>query len=321
MDRQALTELLRLILIAFVIAFVINLVRVLIFSDWHINNLGNNAQMTEQTMSTYKQNDLTEQNSNNAQLSSNNSGEVYIELAPREEFSGLTKAQIFQKRTDAVLSSPIFRYQHYTPSPEVYRIDDGMPWISAYAALHWKEVPKSEVPNGVSRDSLGILNPELLFYVEMCAFPDSIPNYDRKYDKNLHFIPYKVVYNPNTKTITAYIKNFRNKDFFIQEVSLCDVNAHDLGYNYAFMNDFNNITFYQMNENNNISTQIYRTNGYYMHGSVCGVVGGCNNYAPYQPQYQFYLKDLPASVNIKLWEAMPSKKEQKADLNYRIVFE
>ena len=320
MDRQALTELLRLILIAFVIAFVINLVRVLIFSDWHVNNFNNNHQTVEQTRSTDRQSNLTGQN-NNARLSSNNSDEVYIELAPMEEFSGLTKAEILQKRTDAVLSSPIFRYQYYTPSPEVYMIDDGMPWISAYAALHWKEVPKSEVPNGVSRDSRGILNPELLFDVVMCAFPNIIPNYDNKYDKDLYFIPYKVVYNSNTNTITAYIKNFRNKDFFVQEISLSDVNAHDLGYRYAFMDEFNNITFYQKNENNNISTQIYRTNGYYMHGSVCGVVGGCNNYAPYQPQYQFYLQDLPASVNIKLWEAMPSNKEQKADLNYRIVFE
>ena len=325
MEKQTVLEWLRMILIAFVIAMVINFFRVLIFQDGNfreaflgtnnVNNEATNTNTVENTVTdTYQQT-----NANNPIIKDNYGQEIVdIPVEPLKEFSGLSKNEIFNLRKQAVNTSPIFSDMDYTPSNEVFgRIDDNLPWISAEAALKWNKRKEMDVTDGVSCHSAGILNPELLYYV-------SIADNTEDFYKDFYFLPYRVTYNPSTKTITAYIKNDTKPNVNYQRITLADSNAHDLGYKYAYMNEHINIGFWDEGnyKNNSLESGIKEVTGWYMHGSVCGVPGGCNNYAPYWQYYnQFYLKWLPATLNIKLWKNRPENTNKEADINFKMVFE
>lgn len=67
-------------------------------------------------------------------LSNSLASSVKVHLSDLEEFSGLSKAVIMQKRQIAVETSPLFDLfgNTYTPNDEVFQIQDKAPWISAY---------------------------------------------------------------------------------------------------------------------------------------------------------------------------------------------
>ena len=331
MDRNSILELLRMILIAFVIAMVINFFRVLVFQNgnfwdtfWRRNVTNNEVINTDNYVNT--QNLQTNEQANENTPAINNyseEGVIDIPIAPLEQLSGLSKTEILEMRTSAVKTSPIFSEMDYTPSSDVFKIDDGMPWISMYAALNWSKATDEQKAKGVSRDSAGILNPELLYYVSVSEGQNADTHYVVLY-KDFDFLPYKAEYNPNTKTITVHIKNERMEHGHYQTIALADANAHDLGYKYAFMDNYHNIGFYNENnyKNNTLKSDIKPITGWYMHGPACGLPGGCNNYAPYWQYYnQFYLNNLPASVHIKLWKNQPENPAQEADINYQMIFE
>jgi len=328
MEKQALLEALRLILIAFVIAMVINFFRVLIFQGgnfreelFRTNNTNNEITNINTDIVTTSPEPISQ----NIPTTNTDLGNeiINIPISPLKELSGLSKAEILKMRTDAINSSPIFSDMDYSPSPEVFRIDDGMPWISMQAAINWSKATNEQKANGASRDSAGILNPELLYYISVAEGENADTHYTVLY-KDFDFLPYKATYNPKTKTITAYIKNDRKENGRYQTITLADANAHDLGYNYAYMDKYTNIGFYtdENYKNNSLKSDIKPITGWYMHGPACGLPGGCNNYAPYWQYYNcFYLDGLPADINIKLWKNRPENTSQEADMNYRIIFE
>lgn len=324
MDRQAVLEFLRMILIAFVIAMVINFFRVLIFQNGDFRgaflrtNNTNNETVDNTNMTSVQNEKPVNEDTSSVNIDSDEDI-IDIPISPLKELSGLTKDEILKLRIDAIKTSPIFSNDSYTPSEEVFRIDDGMPWISADAALNWDSRDISQVGKGVSRESAGILNPELLYYISISQNTES-----RNIYKNFYFLPYRAVYNTKTNTITAYIKNDRNPNGNYQQITLADTNAHDLGYKYAYMDSYSNIGFYtdEPYKNNTLNSGIKEITGWYMHGPACGVPGGCNNYAPYWQYYNyFFLRNLPASVHIKLWKQRPQSINQEADINFRMVFE
>lgn len=325
MERHAVLEFLRMVLIAFAIAMVINFLRVIVFEGVNFQQAffrTNNASSNAVDIEADEPHELT--NGNSPIINTNSENEVVnIPISPLKELSGLSKAEILKLRTDAVNTSPIFSDMSYEPSPEVFKIDDGMPWISVYSALNWAKATDEQKARGVSRDSAGILNPELLYYVSATQGQNADVHYVVLY-KDFDFLPYKAEYNPATKTITVHIKNDRVEHGRYQTISLADANAHDLGYNYAYMNSYNNIGFYTEKNyrNNSLKSGIKRITGWYMHGPACGLPGGCNNYAPYWQYYnEFYLDGLPASINIKLWKNKPENVNQDADINYQMIFE
>ena len=323
MDRQTVLEYLRLVLIAFVIAFVINIFRVAIFTDWNneprFQNITEPEQTPQEVRNSMRENDYQPQTQTEFSINQDIGNEILeIPMHQRENFSGLSKSRILEKRMDAIRTSLLFSQMDYTPSNDVFKIDDGLPWISMNAALHWSNISVSQRGNGVSRDSIGIVNPELLYYVDVGE--DKGNSLYGDYD----FMPYKVTYNKNTNTISSYFRNYRNENAKIQEICLADTNAHDLGFKFAYMDKYKNIGFYtdEPYKNNTLASNIKEITGYYMHGSACGMPGGCNNYAPYWQYYNyFYLNDLPANVHIKLWKNKPNSPEQRADINYEMIFE
>ena len=315
MNRQFVLEFLRIILIAFVIAFVINIARIAIFAPWEFPQQVN---YTEPETAPFEDNQNNTQTQNSAKINNHLGNEIVdIPVSPRRELSGLSKNEIYDLRRYAVKTSPIFSQMDYEPSSAVYgSITDNLPWISAHCALYKSQCSIEEKGKGVSRDSIGVLNPELLYYVSLAEYGDD------DFYKDYTFVPYMLNYNPGTKTITAYYKHERNPIGTYQSIWLADANAHDLGYNFAYMNYSNNIKFYKKYGDNTLKADIKEITGYYMHGSVCGVPGGCNNYAPYWQYYNsFYLDNLPAEVNIKLWRSRPANPTDNADINFRMIFE
>ena len=186
-----------------------------------------------------------------------------------------------------------------------------MPWISAHEITCYGHGTK-----GPSRESLGILNPVILYYPLMAAyhFSDSTGCSETDY-----LLPYKLTFNSDKKRISSYIDytSFYDKNKVFFRIHLSDTNARDLGYNYAFATKAKNIRFA---ESHNISTTIVPTRGFYHRGGSCGVEGGCNNYSPRQYELEFYLTALPAELNIRLWKDYPSTEKYPADVTYRLIF-
>lgn len=239
-------------------------------------------------------------------------------LRDMQPFSGLSKNEILQKRTDAVRRSIVFGDADYTPSPAVFQIEDGAPWIGAYEVSCNGTDRSPDIGAGASRESLGILNPELLFYV-------LIPSFGFKYKGGYcspvdYLAPYSVDYDAVARTITARIDvtSFYRKNGYYSVVILADANARDLGYRYAFATQADNIVF---KDGSNLSTRIIATAGFYHRGGSCGKSGGCNNYSPYERGYHFNLADAPASLTVKLWKDRPSDERQPADMTYRLLFD
>lgn len=243
-------------------------------------------------------------------------GDEDISISPMQEFSGLTKKEILKARTAAVKNSALFSSPNYTPSKDVFQIVDKLPWISAYE-ISCNGASPENTGAGDSRESLGILNPELLFYVDILAYGFKQKNGCSEDD---YLLPYKLTYNTTEKRLTAhvnytafYAKNHRYSNTFIK-----DANARDMGYNYAYADITDNIRF---KSKPNLSTKIIRTRGFYHHGYSCQIKGGCNNYSPYETGYTFYLTNIPAALNIKLWKNEPKDPSDSADITFRLIFD
>ena len=323
MDRERIVELLRMVLTAFVIALIVILavepLRSMFYFNTYLGRYSNYAIMPE-TYSSYD----NSRNTPEINIYPAYRREVDIPMTPERALSGMTKEEILNIRYKEMRTSPVFSRMRYTPDSYVFQIDDGLPWISKYGQMHWSEATEKEKTEGITRDSTGIMNPELLYYVSVIDFYKKDEDEGKYLYNTFNFLPYRVTYTPNNKTITAYIRNERNENGDYLPINLCDSNAHDLGYHYAYMDSYSNLGFYKKDQykNNYLKSGIKDITGYFMHGTACGIPGGCNNYAPYWQYYnKFYLKDLPASFNIKLWRNRPLSTEDDADINFRMVFE
>lgn len=236
-----------------------------------------------------------------------------IPITPMQDFNGLSRTEILDKRTQAVKNSIFNDLQpSYYPNSSVFQIEDGLPWISAYEiTCHGKGV------KGLSRESFAILNPPVMYYPLMAAF-----NFSQYYGCSEvdYLLVNKLSYNESQNLITAHIDytSFYKKNKYFYNIHLSDTNARDLGYNYVFASKADNIKF---KSNNNISTGIVPTRGFYHRGGSCGEPEGCNNYSPYQPELELRLENLPAEINFKLWKYQPLNKEDKADIEYRLIFD
>lgn len=244
---------------------------------------------------------------------------VNINIEPLEEFSGLSVKEILSMREEAVKSSPLFvNRTDYEPNPNVFRIEDGLQWISAYQVSCKGTNNNPDIGKGPSRESIGILNPELMFY-------HSVPFYNFYAEHNIactkddYVLPYKANYTPADNTIHVYFryKPLYNKTGYYLNIYIADANAHDLGYNYVFADSTSNLRF----RHDKFTLEPIKTRGYYHRGYACGLQEGCNNYSPSETGYTFYLTDLPAKLHIKLWNQQPASTYQEADLNYEMIYE
>ena len=243
-----------------------------------------------------------------------------IPLSAMQEFSGSTKADILNRRLRAVQTSPVFgNLRDYRPSEDVFQIEDGLPWIGAREVTCFGVKESTDIGRGESRESVGILNPELFFVVNMPSFAFHSSTGCSPVD---YMIPFQARYNRSTRTISAFIDAaaFYRKNRIFYGIILEDANARDLGYNYVFADNVQNIRF---KESVNFSTDVTQTSGFFHKGGSCGAPEGCNNYSPYEGRYHFYIPspEYPAKLHIKLWKERPESEFEPADMNYELVFQ
>ncbi len=236
-----------------------------------------------------------------------------IPINPMQNFSGLGRVEIINKRIEAVRKlDKIFDFDNYSINSGVYQIDSGLPWISAYEVTCYGQGTR-----GASRESFGILNPLVMYYPLMASYDFSKTTGCSEVD---YLLVNKLSYQPKQKLITAHIdySSFYEKNKVFYRIHLSDTNARDLGYNYAYASNVKNINFA---EDTNISNVIVPTRGFYHRGVSCGVSGGCNNYSPRQIELEFYITSLPAELYVKLWKKQPADKNDVADMNYHLIFQ
>ena len=258
---------------------------------------------------------LTRQSTNPAVELEGSLGES-IRVKPMIPLSGLSAKEILKIRRDAVSDTIVFGdVSKYEPNDKVFKIEDGFPWIGAYQSSCIGTDGNEKIGDGESRESLAIINPELLY-----SF--SIPYYNN--DSSLcssldYMIPRKLIYHKDKSVLVAYIElsgliEKRGHNFLYA----IDANARDFGYNFAYADRFYNIQFKQ---EYNFSKQITRTTGFWHRGYACGLKEGCNNYSPQNDMLYFKTVGTPAAINIKLWKNEPKSPKQVADINYMIVFQ
>lgn len=300
-----------LIIYATIIALLLSFLKV-------SNNIDKNTtKEPEQITRQVVEKSVNKESVNKVEINSFPSNAVIIKLKPMKELSGLSVKQILAIRKNAVKNSTLFANMDYTPSSKVYMVEDNLPWISAYEITCHGSDNNSNVGKGPSRESVGILNPELMFYINMNSSGFKYRNYCSELD---YLIPYKAYYSPQDNTITAHInyKDYYSKNKVYYNTILNDSNARDLGYNYSYMDDYNNIKF-KFEEN--LSTKLVSTKSFFHRGFSCGLPTGCNNVSPYVREYEFYLTDTPATAHIKLWQSKPLDVNEEADLNYVMIFD
>lgn len=313
MDKKT-KELFSCIALAFIIALGINVLRNFITDLLNPEKTVSNSEVQQNNSSLLRKTYIPEQQQTNSYSDDNE--EMKLQITPMRKLSGLSADEIKNMRRKAV-SNSIFASDKYTPNPDVYLIEDGLQWMGAYEITCNGADGNKNIGNGASRESVGILNPAMIFYINMNSSHFSTRNYCSEVD---YLIPYKLTYNPKTKTISAYInyKDYYEKNKVFYNNVLNDTNARDLGYNYSYMDSFENIRF---KHETNLSNSVVPTQGCFHRGYSCGLPEGCNNYSPYVSEYEFYLTGVPAKIHIKLWKRQPIFEGQKADLNYELIFD
>lgn len=253
---------------------------------------------------------------------------VNIKINQMECFSGKTKQEIYDIRKKYVAKS-IFKSKNYEPSDEVFgQIEDGLPWRSIFTEL-CLDSPISET-KGFSEESRFINNPALLIGLRNSSGIDLTKKENERYrvcfcdNSLLWIVPNKITYSKKNKLITVYYKDLHVLPYQLIGYYLETINAQDFGYKYGKMYTTDKISF--LNENDNISTRIYKFHDCIHKGDSCGVEGGCNNCSPYIEGYEFtplldYYNKEKKVIDFKLWKEEPRDENVAADMNYRIVFD
>ena len=291
------------------------------------SNAGENDMLSEASMS------YAEKPSNENKNSGGNSSIVdeKRELAPDARdiqvnrptaLSGKSKSEIYNLRK-AYVKNSIFARTGYEPSEAVFGgIESGKPWISADVCVD-PSIGLQRI-TGPSEEARFINNPTILValeypYIVRYTDPDICAS-DRS-----EMIPQRITYSPSKKEITVTYYNLpfttnNNPSFYMFN----GVNARDLGYKYAYVD--NSKSTYKVNfvNSDNISTGVKEFQNFIHLGGSCGHDGGCNNGSPRQPFLEFKSNETSYSaknreIYIKLWKSMPNSPASMPDIVERII--
>lgn len=253
-----------------------------------------------------------------------------LKVNPPFEYNFLSKKEIYDIRKKFVKNS-IFATPEYEPSSKIFnQIVDGKPWwnTSPCCILNYKGDYHERI-EGESHVSIQVNNPNALVGAGLPYSPwayDSNREFcEGEYGK---FIPYSIKYSKKdnliilTYKLSKYFLNYRiniNGRKYPYLIQLSGLNALDFGYPYVFAFYSKNITMYDRNTNITTDVKLFRD---FIHlGHSCKYAGGCNNISPLQQDMTFYINNLPAEINLKLWKKRPADKDKKADFYYKIIFE
>ena len=282
-----------------------------------------------------------------------------IELRPMSELSSLSREEIFSSRKDFVRKSIIFKEPNYSPSEDVYKIEDNLPWIGADEIIKNGAKGNENIGTGLSRHSIMINNPDLLFgfiipelkikahsktangeivyenpfcfeqYTSQgnlelkCIEGNALLEFaENNAVKSAYFEPKQLLWNEKEQTIEAYfnISSFKKHFPSFSDIYFYLDETNARDLGYNWVWSSENSNISFEDYKNNISTNIYKMKGFYHKGYACGLEEGCNNYSPYQKEMVFKILDT-GHIKMKLWKNKPMTVLQKPDITYIMYFE
>jgi hypothetical protein len=246
---------------------------------------------------------------------------IEIPIQPMSEFDGESRDAIIGHRIDAISalrSNPMLDAlipTSYAPiSPVFGQIESGAPWWGIHGIFFFG--PGQRSISGPSEESRFLMNPLLLVgLVEDRAFiTQEYPDDSKTYYPRLRSLSIA----PATRTIDAryevggYLEYLRLIGQDVDgrpQFSLAAYNARDFGYNFLAIDTLRSRGAMTPN-----AATVVVPNLHFIHrGGSCGYPGGCNNMSPHQPEINFYVRSIPVTVVVKLWNAAPSSPQQDAD--------
>ncbi len=254
----------------------------------------------------------------------NSEGIIDITVNYPPSLSYKSKKAIFDLRKQYV-SNSLFNYEHYEPSDYVFgQIEGGKPWMS----LDICESPDAQNHNitGLSEEGRFIANPSMLVAIEYPFYLTNSSDYNWCNGEEATMIPKNISYNPKTNEITVV---YRSLPIIIQNNSFYTfngVNARDLGYNYAYVDNDKSSYNLDFLNSENVSNQVVEFQNFIHLGSSCKHEGGCNNGSPRQPMLEFTYKSEKytkqnAIIYIKLWHEKPYSPKEEADIVEKIILQ
>ena len=242
-------------------------------------------------------------------------------VRPLIALGGLSKADVFKLRKEAVAASPFAR-EDYEPSEEVFgQIVSGKPWIAATACSDSKTQFSTQ---GLSEESRFINNPTALVAIEMPVIFFGKKSWCTRDDVNT--IMQQVTYDSLNREITITYLDLPIKDNSRAFYAFNGINARDLGYPYMYV-DMSRSSYKLsfVDKNNNASTQVAQLQNYIHVGPSCKVRGGCNNGSPRQTMLEFYADPVSSTqdreIYVKLWKERPASVEDEADMVEHIIIQ
>lgn len=237
--------------------------------------------------------------------------------------SGKSKSDIYRLRRKYVAQS-LFAKPNYQPSEEVFGgIVDGKPWIDANPCSIGSS--RRQGTNSFSEESRFITNPNMLVAIE---YPFSFSNQPSNWceDSINQLVPKEINYSKeNNEIIVVYnqlpfMAPVGNKWFYVFN----GLNARDLGYKYAYVDNSKSTYKPHYTDSTNISNSVIEFQNYIHLGGSCGYESGCNNGSPRQTYLEFQdnfteYKYKYREIYIKLWKNRPASKNSPADITERIV--
>lgn len=244
-----------------------------------------------------------------------------VQVNSPTDFDYMSKDEIYNIRKYYVKNS-IFEFNKYEPSEDVFgQIIDNKPWVQTNICKN----TKIEGYKKASEEARFINNPSIPVAIEYPFVFNGYPDEDWCIDPINNMIPESINFDGLNKIVTV---TYNRLPFVINDTfsfyTFNGLNARDLGYKYAYID--NSKSTYKINFSNsdNISTQVTEFQNFIHLGSSCGVEGGCNNGSPRQPllefkQYDTDFENLDGEIYIKLWKKYPTSPEQEPDLVEKII--
>ena len=263
-----------------------------------------------------------------------------IVIFPPQEFDGLSRAQIYQQRTEAVHYYPNLISDNYEPDNRVFgQIEDGKLWWGMIGQwIAGTRNPNIQNNDGASEESRLVLNPYILVSPEFIGlsvygtddgrFWQDGPNvYSSEFPH--HCLINRLTWDAVAReAISVYdvsscmddMDNYTLNPLLLPangEIALYAYNARDFDLNYIYVD-------YDASENVSKQNPPNRALAipHYIHsGETCGIAGGCNNMSPtFEPLENILIESVPSSLRVKLWQHNPVDVNSDADMTMVIHF-
>ena len=260
---------------------------------------------------------------------------VRIDFTAPVELDGMTKAEVFTLRRQAVLRHQELLINDYHPSAAAFgQIVDGKPWWGTIGEFYYSKGERSI--DGPSEESRFILNPYMLAFPEMWGFSIWTSDFSWKTDKmpSLDDFPFfcrpeTIVIHPAAREgssvyhITRWmeaIRPYTDNPINVSQIDfdLMMINTRDLGFGWAYIDLAESTNLQQLNH----ADRPFGLREFIHLGGSCGYPGGCNNGSPFVAELSnLSIAALPAEIAIRLWQQPPQNAASLPDFTFRIHFE